>query len=104
MIRDISDMAFFQLIERQGIITLIDFTAEWCPHCVVLKPLLEEIAGDYSDRIEVYYLDTDLYPDLADSYDIMTIPALYAFCNGECLGYAINPQSKEEIVDLFHLP
>lgn len=55
---------------------VIDFYATWCPPCKQLKPLLEEVAKGYAGRVAVYKVDVDQEPDLANLYDIRSIPTL----------------------------
>lgn len=55
---------------------LIDFYASWCGPCKNLAPVVDEIAKEYSDRIHVYKVDTEIEDELAEAFGIRTIPTL----------------------------
>jgi thioredoxin 1 len=62
---------------------LVDFYADWCGPCKMMAPLIEEIAGEYGDRVEVGKLDTDANPSVAMRYQVMGIPTLGLFNGGQ---------------------
>jgi thioredoxin 1 len=62
---------------------LVDFYADWCGPCKMMAPVIEQIAGEYGDRVEVGKLNTDDNPDIAMRYQVMGIPTLGLFQGGE---------------------
>ncbi len=62
---------------------LVEFTAEWCPPCKMIAPLVEDIARQYAGRLAVGVLDTDANPDVGPSYGVMGIPTLILFVKGQ---------------------
>ena len=62
---------------------VVDFWAEWCGPCRALAPLLDEVAAENTEAIKVAKVNIDENPDLAMQFDIMTIPTLIVFQNGE---------------------
>ncbi len=58
---------------------VVDFYAPWCVYCKSLAPILEELAEQYSGRVEFYKVDVDKEPDLEAAFNIRTIPYLL-FC------------------------
>ncbi|HVD00854.1 MAG TPA: thioredoxin [Candidatus Dormibacteraeota bacterium] len=62
---------------------LVDFYADWCGPCKMMGPVVEQIAGEYGDRVEVGKLDTDANPEIAMRYQVMGIPTLGLFQGGE---------------------
>lgn len=55
---------------------LVDFFATWCGPCKALSPILEEIAGEYADRIDVYKVDVDKEKELTIHFNVRTVPTL----------------------------
>ena len=61
---------------------LVDFYADWCGPCKMMAPVIEQIAGEYGDKVEVGKLDTDANPSVAMRYQVMGIPTLALFRDG----------------------
>ncbi|CAN5759522.1 thioredoxin [soil metagenome] len=62
---------------------VVDFWAEWCGPCKMLAPILDEVAGENEDKITVVKVNVDENPDLARQFDIMSIPTLIVFKDGQ---------------------
>lgn len=61
---------------------LVDFSAEWCAPCKRMEPIVEKIAAEFAGRIAVRAVDCDKDPELAEKYQIRSIPAFLIFKNG----------------------
>lgn len=62
---------------------LVDFYAEWCGPCKAAAPIIEEIADDYADKLTVGKVDIDAQPELTQRYNVMSIPTVLIFKDGE---------------------
>lgn len=76
---------------------LVDFWANWCAPCKMIAPLIEELAGEYKNKIKIGKLDVDTNPKTATEYGIMSIPTLMFFKNGRVLDQAIGVLNKADL-------
>ncbi len=87
---------------KQHDTVLIDFYADWCGPCKMITPILEEILGEFND-LGIYKVNVDTAPELAAKYQVMSIPNLICFKNGEVHNRLIGVQTKEAILELVAL-
>ena len=80
-------------------IVLADFNADWCGTCQQLKPIIEQIAEERSD-IKVVSINIDDEEDLADKYEVLSIPCVVAIKDGKELARSIGLKPKDEILKL----
>jgi len=80
---------------------LVDFWAEWCGPCRMVSPIVEELAGEFGERIKVLKLNVDQNPQIASTYGIMSIPTLAVFEEGRLkdriIGYRPKNQLRQEL-------
>ena len=77
---------------------LVDFWAPWCGPCKMVKPIVEEIAGERDD-IKVGLVNVDEQMELAKQFRVMSIPTLMIFKNGELAKKTMGAMSKEELLE-----
>ena len=79
---------------------LLDFWASWCGPCRMVSPIVDEIAAENPDK-KVGKVNVDEEPELASKFDVMSIPTLLVFEDGELVNRAVAARPKEMILDLF---
>lgn len=79
---------------------LLDFWASWCGPCRMVSPIVDEIAAENPDK-KVGKVNVDEEPELASKFDVMSIPTLLVFEDGEQVNRAVGARPKEMILDLF---
>lgn len=89
-----------EVLANKGLV-LVDFYATWCGPCMMLAPIIDEISEEYKDKIRVIKVNIDDNQELAIKYNIMSIPTLGLFKNGNLETMLIGLRSKEEIVNMF---
>lgn len=76
---------------------LVDYWAEWCGPCKMIAPILDEIAGEYSDRVKICKLDIDANQATPPRYGIRGIPTLMLFKGGEVEATKVGVLSKSAL-------
>ena len=76
---------------------LVDFYADWCGPCKAISPIVEELASDYADRIDVRKVDVDADPELAGQFGIRGIPTLMLFKDGAPVETVVGSVSKSKL-------
>ena len=97
-ITDLDMNSFDETIGSSDTTVLVDFWAEWCGPCKMIAPILEEIAAE-QENIKIAKVNVDDSPDLARRYEIMSIPALIVFENGEPAKKLIGAKPKGALLE-----
>lgn len=78
---------------------LVDFFAQWCGPCKALAPIIEELEKEYQGKAKVGSLDVDENMQTSTQYQVMSIPTLIIFKNGQAVERLIGLQSKKLLKD-----
>ncbi|HHX72738.1 MAG TPA: thioredoxin [Clostridiales bacterium] len=79
---------------------LIDFWAEWCGPCRMINPILEEVAAEAGSNVKVCKINVDEQPELAEKFQVMSIPMLAVFQNGKLVRSAVGLRPKSDILKM----
>lgn len=80
-------------------LALVDFSATWCGPCQMLAPVFDELADEMGSEVNFYSVDVDANSQLAEQYNIMSVPSILLFKNGEKAAQTVGFQSKESLAD-----
>lgn len=95
---DITDATFEAEVLQSDKPVVVDFWATWCGPCKMIAPILEEVATEMGDRVKVTKLDVDSNNRTAGKYNIMSIPSLLFFRNGQVVDQVIGAIPKSQLV------
>jgi thioredoxin 1 len=77
---------------------IVDYWAEWCGPCRQVAPVLEEIASEHGDKIDVVKLNIDENPAISQRYKIMAIPTMSVFKDGEVVKQIVGAKPKAALL------
>ncbi len=80
---------------------LIDFWAPWCGPCRMLAPVMEELAREITDK-KICKINVDEQPELAEKFQVMSIPTLILVQNGEVTKRSSGAMPKQKVLELFN--
>ncbi|MDC7786397.1 thioredoxin [Rhodoplanes sp. TEM] len=93
----VSDQDFETEVLKSDKPVVVDFWAEWCGPCRMIAPALEEIAGSLAGKVKIVKLNVDENPKVAAQYNIMSIPTLMLFKNGELSSRQVGAAPKAKL-------
>jgi thioredoxin 1 len=79
----ITDQNFEEQVLKSNLPVMVDFFAAWCGPCQMAAPVLEELAGEYQDKVKIVKLDVDQAGAMAQKYGVMSIPTVVVFKGGQ---------------------
>jgi thioredoxin-like negative regulator of GroEL len=91
--KSIKTLKEFNEVVSQNTISIVKFYTNWCPDCKRLDMFIGEIQSEHSDK-QWYRIDRDEFPELADQFEVMGIPSLLVFKNGEKIGHLHSASAK----------
>ena len=97
-IATLSDATFSEEVGAADRPVLVDFWAEWCGPCKMITPILEEIAAE-NDSLKIGKLNVDENPDVARQYQVMSIPTLIVFKDGQEAKRLIGAKGKGQLLE-----
>ena len=98
MAKELTAANFQTDVVNASIPVLVDFWASWCGPCRALGPIVDEVATEMADKIDVYKCNVDEESALAQQFGIMSIPTLLLFKNGEVAHQIVGSVPKAKLV------
>lgn len=103
IIKNITDSSFEEEVIKSEKTILIDFWAEWCGPCKVISPILDEIAQNYSGKLQIFKMNVDENQDVPLKFGIRGIPTIMIFKKGIVSGQKVGLLSKSQLIEFIDI-
>lgn len=94
----LTDQNFEQEVLKSNQPILVDFFAPWCGPCKMMAPIIEELAKEIKGKAKIGKLDVDKNQETAQKYNVMSVPTLIFFKDGQEVERMMGVQSKETLI------
>ncbi|MGB3482744.1 MAG: thioredoxin [Mycobacterium sp.] len=94
----VSDDSFAEDVLKSSTPVLVDFWATWCGPCKMVAPVLEEIASEKAGQLTVAKIDVDANPETARDFQVVSIPTMILFQNGEAVKRIVGAKGKAALL------
>jgi thioredoxin 1 len=101
LIKHVSDVSFDKDVLQSDKPVLVDFWAEWCGPCKMFAPVLDDVAKTYEEKLTIAKLDIDANPQIAQQYQILSIPTMLVFQGGKPVKQVVGAKPKAALLAEF---
>ena len=95
----LTETTFDEEVKASSLPMVVEFWAEWCPPCKLLSPILDSVAVDYADRLRVFTINSDQHPALSARFEVMSIPTILVFADGELRQRLVGARSRTRLIE-----
>lgn len=97
-LKQVTDASFKQDVLNSDKPVLVDFWAPWCAPCRMIAPILDQIAAEHGDALEIVKVNIDENPQIAATYGVLNIPMLNVYVNGEVAKSIVGAKPKRALL------
>ena len=98
-VAEVTDADFEAEVIGAGLPVLVEFTADWCPPCRQMAPVLTALAAEESDRLKVVQLNVDMSPLTTNAYRVLSMPTFMVFRGGEPVRSMVGARPKRRLLE-----
>lgn len=95
---NVTEKNFEAEVLKSTLPVLVDFWAQWCGPCKQLSPIVDELANDLNGKLKVVKVNVDEAGDLAAEHNILSIPTLMVFKNGQVVDHFVGAMGKAQLL------
>ncbi|WP_107093121.1 thioredoxin [Streptomyces sp. MMG1121] len=97
-VAEVRDADFETEVLRSDLPVLVEFTADWCPPCRQMGPVLSALAAEEGERLKVVQLDVDTNPEITNAYQVLSMPTFMLFRDGEPVKAMVGARPKRRLL------
>ncbi|MEU3521199.1 thioredoxin domain-containing protein [Streptomyces sp. NPDC006654] len=98
-VAEVTDADFAAEVIESEVPVLVEFTADWCPPCRQMGPVLTALAAEEGERLKVVQLDVDTNPETTNAYRVLSMPTFMVFRGGEPVRSMVGARPKRRLVE-----
>ncbi|GGS97016.1 MULTISPECIES: thioredoxin [Streptomyces] len=96
---EVGDADFDKEVLASELPVLVEFTADWCPPCRQMAPVLSALAAEEGERLKVVQLDVDHNPETTNAYKVLSMPTFMVFQGGEPVKSMVGARPKRRLLE-----
>ena len=98
-VTEVTDADFAAQVIGSELPVLVEFTADWCPPCRQMGPVLAALAAEEGERLKVVQLDVDTNPETTNAYKVLSMPTFMVFRGGEPVKAMVGARPKRRLLE-----